>query len=194
MSLTLASRTPSSAGGAGGGDSPPGRPLVDLAIAEALRGVAAALGEIVARVIAHADASAERHAATQAELVRLQAQLDRLLHAPGDRAEALRRADEEASLARARAAAETAAAAQVAEAQEAAQAARQELAEARAQLQTARARQSVTRAAWGLAGDLLRSAGRWASSPDGRTALGVLAGAVVSAIVHYLLTLSGGSP
>lgn len=182
----------------GGSDDPGGRVHIDAHLAEALRAVAAQLGELGAHIVAHAQTSSERHGAilrevahVGAEVTRLSGDVARLSQAPTELAEARRQADTEASLTRVRSEVEAAAAEAVRLARADAARAESEAQEARAQLAAARARQSASRAAWGLLGDSLRAAGRWAVSTPGTATISGLLGAGAAALAHWLLTLAG---
>lgn len=182
----------------GGFDDPGGRAHIDAHIAEALRAVAAQLGELGAHVVAHAQTSSERHGAilrevahVGTEVARLSGDVARLSQAPTELAEARRQADTEASITRVRSEAEAAAADAIRAARADAAKAEVEVAAVRAELEAARARQSASRAAWGLLGDSLRAAGRWAVSTPGTATISGLLGAGAAALAHWLLTLAG---
>jgi chromosome segregation ATPase len=172
--------------------------VIDLAVAEALRAVAAQLGEVSAFIESHAQTSSERHGAILREVAhvgdqvtRLTGDVARLAQAPGDLAEARRQIDTEASIARVRTEAETAVAEALRSARADASRAEADAQAARAELAAARARQSAARAAWGLLGDTLRSVGRWATSTTGAASIAAVLGAGAAALAHWLLAAAG---
>lgn len=189
--LHLAPRASAPPGGGGDDAPPPGRAVIDVALAEALRGVAVSIAELSARVVAHSEQSTERHEAILREVGHLADRVEELHRGPSELAEARRRADTEASITRVRAEMEAAVAEQLRIARADVDRAQLEAGHARAQLVAARARQSASRAAWGLLGDTLRACGRWATSTPGVAAISGLLGAAAAALAHWLLQAAG---